>query len=66
VNGEIGLYASGGVHVGVTVQLLAADGAAAPVSICFGKERVTLELYGPESLERLRDLADQGAHLSAR
>ncbi|WP_291413029.1 hypothetical protein [Actinophytocola sp.] len=31
------------------------------VSILFGKERVTLEFYDVESLERLRDLADEGA-----
>lgn len=31
------------------------------VSILFGKERITLEFYDVESLERLRDLAHEGA-----
>jgi hypothetical protein len=31
------------------------------VSILFGPERITLEFYDVESLERLRDLADEGA-----
>jgi hypothetical protein len=30
------------------------------VAIMFGKERITLEFYDVESLERLRDLADEG------
>jgi hypothetical protein len=31
------------------------------VSILFGDERIVLEFYDVESLERLRDLADEGA-----
>jgi hypothetical protein len=35
--------------------------AAETVSSLFGDERITLEFYDVESLERLRDLADEGA-----
>ncbi len=33
------------------------------VSIMFGNERIALEFYDVDSLERLRDLADKGAQL---
>jgi hypothetical protein len=31
------------------------------ISIMFGNENVTLDFFDPESLERLRDLADEAA-----
>lgn len=55
------LYSSGGIHAEVAITLLhrAPDGDC--VSILFGKERLTLEFFDVESLERLRDVSDEGA-----
>lgn len=45
--------------VPITLHMRRPDDRA--VSIVFDDERVTLEFYDVESLERLRDLADEGA-----
>lgn len=61
VNDDMIFYSSGGVHAEVAITLVhrAPDGDC--VSILFGEERLTLEFFDVESLERLRDVADEGA-----
>lgn len=62
VRGDIALFATAavddGVEIGLYVPKLPDDEV---VSIAFGEERITLEFCDAESLERLRDLADEGA-----
>lgn len=46
-------------HVAITLHMRTPDDDA--ISIKFGNERVTLEFYDVESLERVRDVADDAA-----
>lgn len=55
------LYSSGGVDAEVAITLLHREPAGDFVSILFGEERLTLEFFDVESLERLRDVAGEGA-----
>ena len=57
-------YSSGGVDAEVAITLLHREPTADCVSILFGNERLTLEFFDVESLERLRDVADEGARLT--
>jgi len=59
---DLVLFANAAVDADVAMELHAPsrpDDEA--MLILFGKERITLEFYDVESLERLRDLADEGA-----
>jgi hypothetical protein len=59
---DLTLFANAAVDADVAMELHSPsrpDDEA--VLILFGKERITLEFYDVESLERLRDLADEGA-----
>jgi hypothetical protein len=58
---ELPLFASAGVNADVPITLNMQDPTDELVSILFGEERITLEFYDVESLEHLRDLADEGA-----
>ena len=64
-NGQAGrpmaLYVNGGMDVEVQIgwHMRAPDDTA--VSILFGEEQITLEFFDVESLERLRDVAEEGA-----
>jgi len=62
VSRDMVLYASASVETGLEMTLRPAgppeDGA---VSIHFGDDRITLDFSDPETLERLRDLAHEGA-----
>lgn len=59
---DMGLFANASVDAEVAITL---HTSALPeneyVSILFGKERITLSFFDVESLERLRDLAQEGA-----
>lgn len=56
------LFANAAVDDGVEIFLYTRKlPEAESVSILFGDERIALEFYDVESLERLRDLADEGA-----
>ncbi|MGH3866894.1 MAG: hypothetical protein ACRDQ4_12285 [Pseudonocardiaceae bacterium] len=62
VNRDVALFANAAVDAEVEIGLHSPrtpDDEA--VSIFFGQERITLEFYDVESLERLRDLAHEGA-----
>ncbi len=61
--GDLTTSASAAVdaEVAITLRMRTRDDDA--VSIMFGNERITLEFYDVDSLERLRDLADKGAQL---
>jgi hypothetical protein len=63
VDRDIALFTSAGVNADVAIAL---HSPGTPddetVSIMFGKEQITLEFYDVQSLERLRDLAHEGAH----
>ena len=62
MNRDLVLFANAAVDAEVEIALHSSkvtDDEA--VSILFGNERVTLDFYDVESLERLRDLADEGA-----
>jgi hypothetical protein len=59
---DMGVFASAAVDAEVEITLhppRTSDDES--VSILFGPERITLEFYDVESLERLRDLANEGA-----
>jgi hypothetical protein len=62
VNRDVALFANAAVDAEVEIAL---HSPRTPddevVSIFFGQERITLEFYDVESLERLRDLAHEGA-----
>jgi hypothetical protein len=58
-NGGLSMFASAAVNADVPITLHTPDDES--VSILFGEERFTLEFYDVESLERLRNLADEGA-----
>jgi hypothetical protein len=54
------LYTNGGVDAGVRIGWHPApDGDI--ISIMFGNEQIALDFHDVESLERLRDVADQAA-----
>jgi hypothetical protein len=56
------LFVNAGVHADVAISLYMRTSDDLAVAFLFGKERLTLEFYDVESLERLRDLADEAAH----
>jgi hypothetical protein len=59
---DIGLFANATVDAGVVIALDASTLADDEyVSILFGRERLTLDFFDVASLERLRDIADEGA-----
>jgi hypothetical protein len=60
-SGEITVFANATID-GATEMVLHSPRAAGEgtVSILFGRERLSLEFYDVASLERLRDLADEG------
>ena len=58
---DLTVLASAGVDAGVAVALYMRSPDDTTVSFLFGKERFTLEFFDVESLERLRDLADEAA-----
>jgi hypothetical protein len=59
---DIGLFANATVDAGVVIALQTSTLADNEyVSILFGKERLTLDFFDVASLERLRDIADEGA-----
>jgi len=60
-NGDLSMFASAAVNEDVPITLYMHTPDDEYVSILFGEERFTLEFYDAESLERLRDLADEGA-----
>jgi len=67
VRGDLMLFANAAVDDWVQIELDAAKlPEAETVSILFGDERLILEFYDVASLERLRDLADEGARRSRR
>ncbi len=53
------LYTNGGVDAGVQIGWHRAPDDT--ISIMFGNEQITLDFHDVESLERLRDVADQAA-----
>jgi hypothetical protein len=55
------LYVSGGVDAEVQIVWHLRKPDDETVSILFGDEQVTLDFFDVESLERLRDVADEGA-----
>jgi hypothetical protein len=58
---DMGLFANATVDGSVTIALYAAHLAdSGYVSILLGRERITLHFFDAESLERLRDIADEG------
>ena len=59
---DLTLFANAAVDADVAMELHSpARSDDEAVLILFGKERITLEFYDVESLERLRDLAHEGA-----
>lgn len=58
---QMDLYANGVVDAEVQIVWHLRETDDEFVSILFGKEQVTLEFFDVESLERLRDVADEGA-----
>jgi hypothetical protein len=59
---DIGLFANVTVDAGVVIALQTSTLADNEyVSILFGRERLTLDFFDVASLERLRDIADEGA-----
>ena len=62
MNRELAVFANAGVNAQVEMTLYPPrTHDDETVSILFGSERITLEFYDVESLERLRDLAQEGA-----
>lgn len=58
---DMSLFVNAGVHADVAISLYMRTPDDLAVALLFGKERLTLEFYDVESLERLRDLADEAA-----
>lgn len=56
---DVSLFVSAGMHADVAMSLYMCSSDDLAVAFLFGKERLTLEFYDVESLERLRDLADE-------
>lgn len=61
VQGDMTLFVNAGVYADVSISLHMRAPDDEAVSILFGKERISLEFYDVESLDRLRDLAEEGA-----
>jgi hypothetical protein len=62
--GEVSVYTSAAVQADTDIVLNSARLATChAVSIALGDERLTLEFYDVESLERLADVASRGAAL---
>ncbi|MGH3801994.1 MAG: hypothetical protein ACRDTD_18035 [Pseudonocardiaceae bacterium] len=61
MSGQMALFANGAVDAEVEIALHPAAPDHEVISILFGTEQVTLEFYDVESLERLREVADEGA-----
>jgi hypothetical protein len=55
------LYANVGVTADVEIVSLHRAPDDESISILFGQEQIALDFYDVESLERLRDIAEQGA-----
>jgi hypothetical protein len=61
-SGKIDLFANATVDAETEIALqLPRTADSGTVYILFGKERLTLEFYDAESLERLQDVAREGA-----
>lgn len=61
-SGEITLFGNATVDAETNIALhLPKAAGGETVYILFGKENLTLEFYDVESLERLRDVASEGA-----
>lgn len=58
---EMSIYTCAGVHANVALSLYMRSPDDLAVALMFGDERLTLEFSDVESLEQLRDLADEGA-----
>jgi len=58
--GDVSVFANAGVSADASITLHMRRPDDDAVSILFGDERITLEFYDVESLERLRDLASEG------
>jgi hypothetical protein len=59
---DLGVFASASVDADVEIVLhRSRQPDDESVSILFGSERIMLEFYDVESLERLRDIAQEGA-----
>jgi hypothetical protein len=58
---QMAWYASGGVDAEVQIVWHLREPDDEVISILFGKEQATLDFFDVESLERLRDVADEGA-----
>jgi hypothetical protein len=58
---QMAWYASGGVDAEVQIVWHQREPDDEVISILFGDEQVTLDFFDVESLERLRDVADEGA-----
>lgn len=61
MNRPMALFASAGVDAEVEIAVRSGTLHGEAVSILFGEEQVTLEFYDVASLERLRDVAAEGA-----
>ena len=57
---DVPVFVSASVDHGVPMTLYQRPPDDSLIAILLGKERITLEFYDIESLERLRDLADEG------
>lgn len=55
------VYVNAGVTADVEIVSLPGSSSDESISIMFGAEKVALDFYDVESLERLRDIADQSA-----
>jgi hypothetical protein len=58
---EMSVYTSAAVRMDTDIVLYTGHLDCEVVSIALGNERLTLEFYDVESLERLRDIAAEGA-----
>lgn len=58
--GDVSVFANAGVSADTSITLHMRKPDDDAVSILFGDERITLEFYDVDSLERLRDLANEG------
>jgi hypothetical protein len=55
------LFTNGGVDAGIQIAWHLRAPRDEFISIIFGDEQITLDFHDVESLERLRDIADQAA-----
>lgn len=62
MNRDMAVFANAGVDADVEIALYSSRTPDdETVTIFFGAERITLQFYDVESMERLRDVADEGA-----